>query len=106
MDNGHIDIQSLSIVRSFIRYAVSSIVYHKLSLSTKKKKKDNNDHYSISCSRRERDDKKVETENKKSELKELLTSCFTEKRFCGMNHLQFLDVVDDNDTIKDDNGMY
>lgn len=93
--------KSLSVIRSVIRFAVSTIVYHKLSNkndeeSTQESKEANSD-----------DDNKQGTGSQndiKFMSEDQLERCFIKKKFCGLDDLRFMDAVDDNDLIKDDNG--
>jgi hypothetical protein len=110
---------SLSVIRSFVRYALSSIVYNRLSPKTNSRDREQGSQRLQSCTTRKDDDvdsaTKIERRSKSNEVtnndhlnamkfrNEQHESCFIDKTFCGLD-LKFIDAVDENDLIKDENG--
>ena len=90
---------SLSIIRSFLRYAASTIVYHKLS--NKNKEQSTNEPKNVM----EINDNHELRRQKNNECmsEDQLERCFVKKTFCGLNDLKFIDAVDEHDLVKDEN---
>ncbi len=101
--------KSLSAIRHFIRYAVSSIVYHKLVVPVApvapvrvrvpivkeegQRKRGNKD---------EEGQAQIDDGSTNSNR----GSCFVERSFYGIDNLKYIDAVDDNEMIKDENGKF
>ena len=83
--------KALSITRTFIRYAVSSILYHTLL-----PRQIYNEEAVTVNDGNVKPTTKIDTNN--------LDHCFVDKTFCGMN-LKFIGVVENDDTIKNENRM-
>ena len=91
---------SLSIIRTFLRYAASTIVYHKLSHKNKEESK----HQSKEVMGINDDSENSSLKNIECMSEDQLKRCFINKTFCGLDNLKFMDAVDEYDSIKDDNG--
>lgn len=90
---------SLSIIRTFLRYAASTIVYHKLSHKNKEESK----HQSKEVMGINDDSENSSLKNIECMSEDQLKRCFINKTFCGLDNLKFMDAVDEYDSIKDDN---
>ena len=111
---------SLSIIRSYIRHVISTIVYNQFSLNHNddtiqkgKRKFENetpsskvNEHDFINRDRARGFNSHSKVESSDRLARDRLQHCFIDKSFCGMDDLKFIDVVDENDIIKDDNSKY
>ena len=109
--------KSLSIVRSFIRHAVSSIVYHRISSKRQESPSVEQGHHSMANNKdvndnhhdsntSSQDDCNNSNSNSNLKSKKIQQNCFIQKSFCGLDNLQFIDAVDDNDSVKDENGKH
>lgn len=88
--NGVNDDQSLTVLRNYLRYAISSIVYHKLFLSSSHNE----------CNEQKLDEYKSKRRGKQQH------SCFVEREFCGLSGLKYMDAVTDDGNITNMDGTY
>jgi len=87
--NGENSDQSLTVLRNYLRYAISSIVYHKLFPASSHEDREN-----------KIDESKSQRGGKQQHL------CFVERDFCGLSGLKYMDAVTDNGDVTNMDGAY
>lgn len=98
--------KSLKIIRTYLRYAVSTIVHHKFSSKRNIASSGVDRQFETnqkSSTNREKPDYEDDMMNNLM-TEERLRNCFINKQFCGIDELKYIDAVDENDLIKDENG--
>lgn len=86
----------LSITRSITRYALSSILYHRLCRPVR---------VEVECDGKTNKEENTTPTSMDSLSCRPLDHCFVDRDFCGVK-LKFIDAVDHNDTIKNTNGKF
>ncbi len=100
--------KSSEIIRCYLRFAVSTIVYHRFSSKRNNAISDEDRQFETNQKGSTNREKSNYEDNKMNNIpvmtEEKLQSCFVNKSFCGLDELKFIDAVDENELIKDENG--